>query len=151
MIESADKRYEPAQTSLFETLEYSSPSHRDCYVRDRYRCVVTGTFDTGEAYKRLNRYGDCCRDDNGDMLWPDDEAMEFLKVAHIVPHALMSSTNMDDPKLVCTCCTEHRTTDEGQKRCDIFVAEGYFLETVPFQILFFDPTAYNLSRLNTCR
>lgn len=57
-----------------------------CLVRDRHRCVISRQFDQNEAFKRMTRYGDEARDDDGVSLI--GEAFDALEVAHILPHAL---------------------------------------------------------------
>lgn len=41
------------------------------------------------------------KDDDGETLLPERDTMAFLEVAHIIPHSLMSLTDVEgEPKLV---------------------------------------------------
>ena len=80
-----------------------STLRRDCLLRDRHKCVVTRKFDIQEAEDRLAKDGTNFKDDDGESLLPESDAMAFLEVAHVIPHSLMSLTSIDgDPKLVRT-------------------------------------------------
>ncbi|PLN85185.1 hypothetical protein BDW42DRAFT_11160 [Aspergillus taichungensis] len=92
---SAAESLESSRASRFEALERFSPLHRDCLVRDRYRCVITRVLDAGEADERLNEYGATCPDDDGAPSSWESEAMDYLEVAHIIPHCSMSFANGD--------------------------------------------------------
>ncbi|KAE8151446.1 hypothetical protein BDV25DRAFT_138866 [Aspergillus avenaceus] len=66
-----------------------------CLVRDRYRCVITRKFDAVEGEVRYKIYGDQVTDDDGNSLLPESRNMAFLEVAHIIPHSLMSLSNIE--------------------------------------------------------
>lgn len=73
-----------------------------CLVRDRHRCVITRKFDALEGEARYNIHGDQLTDDEGNSLLPESSDMALLEVAHIIPHSLMSLSNIEgEPKLVC--------------------------------------------------
>jgi len=59
-----------------------------CLVRDRHRCVVSRRFDLKEAINRTERDGEDARDDDGVLLIEDENLMNTLEVAHILPHSL---------------------------------------------------------------
>ncbi|KIE01369.1 hypothetical protein MAJ_02710, partial [Metarhizium majus ARSEF 297] len=59
----------------------------DCLQRDRYRCVISRTFDLGQAIERSQKFGDNFQDNDGQPL--AGESFDFLEVAHILPHSLM--------------------------------------------------------------
>ncbi|BCR99988.1 HNH endonuclease signature motif containing protein [Aspergillus luchuensis] len=71
-----------------------------CLVRDRHRCVITRKFDALEGEARYNIHGDQLTDDEGNSLLPESSDMALLEVAHIIPHSLMSLSNIEgEPKL----------------------------------------------------
>ncbi|OAA53590.1 hypothetical protein SPI_09297 [Niveomyces insectorum RCEF 264] len=59
----------------------------DCLNRDRFRCVVSNTFDYSEAARRFNVDGDKARDDDGNLL-EDERGFANIQAAHIIPHSL---------------------------------------------------------------
>jgi hypothetical protein len=68
-----------------------------CLMRDRHRCVISRHFDADKADRRLNINGIDARDDDGLLLMNEElknEELQFLEVAHIIPHALRAS---EDP------------------------------------------------------
>jgi hypothetical protein len=74
----------------------------ECLKRDRYRCVISGTFDDAEARKRVEREGDDeAKDDDGHKLKNEAGAFTALEVAHILPHSLMNVSG-GGAELVCT-------------------------------------------------
>ena len=60
-----------------------------CLIRDHRRCVISRHFDVKAAQQRLKANGDNAADDDGVPL--RGEELEYLEVAHIIPHALASS------------------------------------------------------------
>lgn len=72
-----------------------------CLTRDYHRCLMTGKFDHGTAYRRLNQSGPVATDDFGELL--KDTAVEFepVEAAHILPHSLLSTPVDTDGALVC--------------------------------------------------
>ena len=74
---------------------------RDCLTRDRYRCVISRTFDDGEAIRRVARDGDEeARDEDGNLLKNEDGIFAPLEVAHIIPHSL-TAVRSGKLELVC--------------------------------------------------
>jgi HNH endonuclease len=69
---------------------------RDCLRRDHHRCVITRSFDTREALERIKREGDSAADDDGQLLKDETERSEYLEVAHILPHSLMTQSGQTD-------------------------------------------------------
>ena len=64
---------------------------RDCLIRDRHRCVISRTFDDGEAMRRVNLDDEeKAQDDDGKFLKDEGGTFAPLEVAHIIPHSLMS-------------------------------------------------------------
>jgi hypothetical protein len=83
------------------TTQRLSNLRQDCLIRDGHRCVISHQFDYREAANRLKRDGDNAKDDDGRMLKHDRERPEYLEVAHILPHSLMSlAASGRDPVLV---------------------------------------------------
>ncbi|KKK23942.1 hypothetical protein P175DRAFT_0438077 [Aspergillus ochraceoroseus IBT 24754] len=71
-----------------------------CLKRDRHRCVITRKFDALEGETRYNTYGDEVTDNDGNSLLPESDDMTYLEVAHIIPHSLMSFSDLEgEPKL----------------------------------------------------
>jgi hypothetical protein len=83
---------------LVGTTERLSSLRARCLVRDRHRCVISRYFDVEEAHRRLNTNGINARDDDG--LPFVNVGMEYLEVAHIIPHAMASS---DDSSNLLVC------------------------------------------------
>ena len=71
------------------TPERLSALRGSCLIRDHHRCVITHTFDIGEALERLRRPP--ATDDDGNPL--DMSNNGGLEVAHILPHALTKEEN----------------------------------------------------------
>ncbi|KAL1895674.1 hypothetical protein Sste5346_005145 [Sporothrix stenoceras] len=71
---------------------------RDCLIRDRHRCVISRHFDENEVFLRTNKHGDDAADDDGLRFvdTPDADEYDFLQVAHILPHSLMSIEGDDE-------------------------------------------------------
>ncbi|KAG0158382.1 hypothetical protein PDIDSM_5896 [Penicillium digitatum] len=65
-----------------------------CLTRDRHRCVVTRKFDVREAEARYRIDGSNVRDDDGNSLLEETGNTTFLEVAHIIPHSLMSHSDI---------------------------------------------------------
>ncbi|KAL1893962.1 hypothetical protein Sste5346_006103 [Sporothrix stenoceras] len=75
----------PASSHRLSTLR------RDCLIRDKNRCVVTRKFGNAEALVRFRRDGSDAVDDEGQHLFITGRRdFEYLEVAHILPHSLMS-------------------------------------------------------------
>jgi hypothetical protein len=66
---------------------------RDCLIQDRHRCVSSRNFDENEMVLRTKTHGDNAADDDGVRFVDMREAdvFELLQIAHILPHALMST------------------------------------------------------------
>lgn len=77
-----------SQESVGTPYRVSSLRER-CLRRDRYRCVISRRFDQSEASRRQKSDGNEAKDDEGCLL-KSEEDFEFLEVAHILPHSLMS-------------------------------------------------------------
>jgi HNH endonuclease len=93
---------QPGQ-QLSGTSQRLSTLRHNCLIRDRHRCVVSHKFDKNEAIRRAQRDGNNATDDDG--YWLRDERMEldYLEVAHILPHSLMSFKASDgQSQLVCS-------------------------------------------------
>jgi hypothetical protein len=58
--------------------------------------VITRSFDTREALERIKREGDSAADDDGQLLKDETERSEYLEVAHILPHSLMTQSGQTD-------------------------------------------------------
>ncbi|KAK3941884.1 hypothetical protein QBC46DRAFT_429257 [Diplogelasinospora grovesii] len=71
----------------------------DCLVRDRHRCVISRRFDQDEAIRRLTRNSDEAKDDDGNLLGEQTQ-FDLLKVAHILPHALIKMESHPSKKVV---------------------------------------------------
>ncbi|KAK1754159.1 hypothetical protein QBC47DRAFT_385899 [Echria macrotheca] len=71
------------------TLERVSELRGECLIRDRHRCVISRRFDQDEATKRMRKYGDDAKDDDGNLLSGETQ-FDSLEVAHILPHSLTS-------------------------------------------------------------
>lgn len=77
--------------SLAGTTQRLATLRRDCLIRDRYRCVISRTFDRDEAMRRVSRDGDYnAQDDEGNLLSEESGTFAPLEVAHIIPHPLMT-------------------------------------------------------------
>ncbi|RAL06504.1 HNH endonuclease signature motif containing protein [Aspergillus homomorphus CBS 101889] len=64
---------------------------KSCLLRDHYRCVISRKFDTVEARRRNEKYGDMCEDNDGNLLRDESDGgfgFQHLEVAHILPHCL---------------------------------------------------------------
>lgn len=64
---------------------------KSCLLRDHYRCVISRKFDMVEARRRMERFGDTCEDDDGNLLKDESSGgfgFQHLEVAHILPHCL---------------------------------------------------------------
>ena len=83
---SAVQRTQSEEQNFTGTPERVSALRGACLVRDRHRCVISRRFDQNEAFKRMSRYGDEARDDDGISL--AEEAFDALEVVHILPHSL---------------------------------------------------------------
>lgn len=95
-----------------------SSLRRDCLIRDRHRCVITRRFDLREALIRDDRDDINAKDDDGNWLRDEIEDPEFLEVAHILPHSLLSSKD-GNSQLVCseyTCSHPIISTDQLLER-----------------------------------
>ncbi len=78
--------------------ERLSGLRKACLTRDRHRCVVTRRFDQAEADRRLQSDGyENARDDDGRLL-KEEEEMDFVEVAHILPHGLMTASGNQEAK-----------------------------------------------------
>src|SRR5947208_1922750 len=76
-----------------------------CFFRDGHRCVIYQKFDIRDAMKRVKRDKNNAKDDDGRLLINEREAPEYLEVAHILPHSLMSlAAGSGDSQLVCHTC-----------------------------------------------
>jgi hypothetical protein len=89
--------------SLAGTTQRLASLRRDCLIRDRYRCVISRTFDRDEAMRRVSRDGDHnAQDDEGNLLSEESGTFAPLEVAHIIPHSLMTfpsgKTELDESK-----------------------------------------------------
>ncbi|KAI2864667.1 hypothetical protein CBS76997_11201 [Aspergillus niger] len=61
---------------------------QECLKRDHYRCVVSRKFDRAEAKKRLEQ-DENSKDDDGEFSRNQkSDQLEYLEVAHIIPHSL---------------------------------------------------------------
>lgn len=97
---STKKTPQPSLATLSELQSAQSPvgtTQRlvslkgDCFIRDRHRCVVSRTFDDGEAMRRVVCDGDDeAHDDEGNLLKDESGTFVPLEVAHIIPHSLMN-------------------------------------------------------------
>jgi len=67
-----------------------------CLTRDRYRCVISRTFDWPEAIRRL-RQDPNATDEDGNSLAAEAARLPFqaLEVAHILPHSLAQTSSED--------------------------------------------------------
>jgi hypothetical protein len=107
---SSRKTPQPTPASLSEasnkqqltgTTYRVSTLRRDCLIRDHHRCVISRKFDLNEALSRAKKDGINAKDDDGYWLRDEIEKPEFLEVAHILPHSLMSfSTSSGKTELV---------------------------------------------------
>ncbi|KAK2810575.1 hypothetical protein FQN50_002832 [Emmonsiellopsis sp. PD_5] len=85
------------------TLERVSYLRALCLARDRHRCVISRIFDSQEEATRSRRsrqHGSDARDDDGKLL-KDEDRVENLEVAHILPHSLTQmneNLQLDDPR-----------------------------------------------------
>lgn len=114
---SARKTPQPTPTPLSGSLTSEkvvgttrrlSNLRRDCLLRDGHRCVISRKFDIREARERVKQAAGNAKDDDGQLLNSIEEGFEFLEVAHILPHSLMSVTAYDgDSQLVLSdpCCS----------------------------------------------
>ncbi|KAK5442662.1 hypothetical protein LTS15_010980 [Exophiala xenobiotica] len=97
---STKKTPQPSPTSLFdlhnaqnmtETTRRLANLRRDCLIRDRYRCVISRSFDRNEATRRIDQDGTQeAKDDEGISLRDKGNTFATLEVAHIIPHSLMT-------------------------------------------------------------
>ncbi|KAJ3575794.1 hypothetical protein NPX13_g3909 [Xylaria arbuscula] len=62
-----------------------------CLIRDRHRCVISRKFDLKEAAGRMRRSGNDALDDDGGLLREDENSVDLLEVAHILPHFLLKT------------------------------------------------------------
>ncbi|RMD44392.1 hypothetical protein DV735_g621, partial [Chaetothyriales sp. CBS 134920] len=93
-------RASPQGLPNFESVENltGTPSRlaslrRDCLIRDRHRCVISRAFDEDEGDRRIKEAGiEEARDDEGIRFGDQQTSFDFLEVAHILPHSLMSVT-----------------------------------------------------------
>ncbi|OAP55738.1 hypothetical protein AYL99_09890 [Fonsecaea erecta] len=89
--------------SVTGTTQQLARLRRDCLIRDRYRCVISRTFDFDEAVRRVARDGnDNAQDDEGNLLRSESGTFAPLEVAHIIPYSwtIVSSgtTELDESK-----------------------------------------------------
>ncbi|OAA53613.1 hypothetical protein SPI_09320 [Niveomyces insectorum RCEF 264] len=70
------------------TPERLSALRGTCLVRDRFRCVISRSFDSDECTKRYEEHGDDARDEDGVLFSQQQLSLASLEVAHILPHAL---------------------------------------------------------------
>ncbi|KLU91809.1 hypothetical protein MAPG_10757 [Magnaporthiopsis poae ATCC 64411] len=73
------------------TPERVSALRGTCLVRDRHRCVISRKFDINEGIKRYKAAPGNARDDDGQLIMPDD--CQTLEVAHILPHSLNKASD----------------------------------------------------------
>ncbi|KAH6629960.1 hypothetical protein B0J18DRAFT_419783 [Chaetomium sp. MPI-SDFR-AT-0129] len=92
---SAIQRIQGGAGGFVGTPERISALRGACLFRDRYRCIVTRTFDRTEARKRMKRDRLDARDENGNLL-SEEQAFQALEVAHILPHSLTSLGRGDE-------------------------------------------------------
>ena len=100
MKASTRKTPQPSPATLSEFQSAQSPAgttqrvatlRRECLIRDRHRCVISRTFDDGEAMRRVGRDGEeKAQDDDGKFLKDEGGTFAPLEVAHIIPHSLMT-------------------------------------------------------------
>ncbi|KMP05743.1 hypothetical protein CIRG_05424 [Coccidioides immitis RMSCC 2394] len=95
---SGNKTSQPTPAALTSSVENVvgtlgrlSVLRRDCLIRDHHRCVVTRMFDIREAERRFDKDGTNAEDDDGSTLIYAPGQFEYLEVAHIIPHSIMSS------------------------------------------------------------
>ncbi|KAI1288565.1 hypothetical protein F5Y03DRAFT_401726 [Xylaria venustula] len=69
---------------------------RDCFIRDRHRCVISRRYDFTEAMNRRRTPGGP-RDDD-DNLINDPIEPDQLEVAHILPHSVTKTNQKDASK-----------------------------------------------------
>ncbi|KAI1272767.1 hypothetical protein F5Y07DRAFT_286290 [Xylaria sp. FL0933] len=62
-----------------------------CLIRDRHRCVISRKFDLREAADRMRKAGNDALDDDGNLLREDENSVDVLEVAHILPHSLVKT------------------------------------------------------------
>ena len=86
---------------LVGTPQRLSSLRAECLLRDRHRCVISRRFDAVEAGRRFETNGTSAVDDDSQLLV--NEETEDLEVAHIIPHALASSSDDPSQPLV-RCC-----------------------------------------------
>ena len=104
----------PATLSDLQSTQSPAPTtqrlanlRRDCLIRDRHRCIISGTFDRVEATKRVARNGDEeAQDDGGNLLKDESGTFAPLEVAHIIPHSLMT-VQSGQSELVCWLLIAH--------------------------------------------
>lgn len=78
------------------TRERISILREHCLLRDRHRCVISRKFDRREAGKRFDQHGEDSKDDDGNLLRSESsDRFQFLEVAHILPHSLVSVASAD--------------------------------------------------------
>ncbi|OAA36887.1 hypothetical protein NOR_07407 [Metarhizium rileyi] len=70
------------------TLERLSTLRGDCLIRDRHRCIISRAFDITKASERETPEGQIL-DDDGKLV--KDDNVNYLEVAHILPHSLNDS------------------------------------------------------------
>lgn len=78
-----------------------------CLVRDRHRCVVSQSFDDGEATVRFETAGADAQDDDGNLLADEERPFDTLEVAHILPHSL--TKREAEPELVIHLLTHRKS------------------------------------------
>lgn len=83
-------RLEHDEDIIVGTSDRLSSLRGRCLLRDQHRCIISRQFDREVAIKRFKTCGSDATDDNGLPLINQD--MEYLEVAHIIPHSLVSST-----------------------------------------------------------
>ncbi|KAI2838196.1 hypothetical protein CBS147321_10996 [Aspergillus niger] len=81
--------------SAIGTPQRVSNLRKSCLTRDRHRCVVTRKFDIREAEMRYKIDGENVKDDDGKPLVEEAENTAYLEVAHIIPHSLMSHSDIE--------------------------------------------------------
>ncbi|OOF99307.1 hypothetical protein ASPCADRAFT_39628, partial [Aspergillus carbonarius ITEM 5010] len=82
------------QTSIASSRQRLSTLRQSCLIRDYHRCVISRKFDRREAERRLKQDGEDCRDDDGNLLRNEtSDRFQFLEVAHILPHSLMTAVS----------------------------------------------------------
>lgn len=88
------------------TPERVSELRGKCLIRDRHRYIISRRFDQDKTTKRMRKYGDGAKADDGNLLLNETQ-FESLEVAHILPHSL-TSRDADSQLFYCpSCCIQY--------------------------------------------